>query len=126
MDVILPLSSGLIATLVTIIVTIIQQRKQARKNFKMQVFQDLIAYRTDITDKGTATGNFSKAINLVFVAYNDSPAVLDAFEKFRKSVHDKKDSIDDLITMLKLMAKELHINYDFSNDSLFTVPIIII
>lgn len=107
------------------------QKNNDKKRYKMQIFQELIAYRSDIIDGNESSGHFQCAMNQVFIAYNDSTPVLDAFESFRKVVIYKSDNtdsskiIDALLKLLKAMANDLHINYNFSNDDLFTKPIII-
>ena len=125
------LASGIFATIITLIVTNIIQKKKERFNYKMKIFQDAIAYRTDITNSNISTGEFQKTMNQVFIAYNDCPSVLDAFEEFRKSVIYKSNIqsgnekvIDSLLVLLKAMAKEVNIDYSFSNDDLFTKPLI--
>lgn len=87
-----------------------------------------MAYRNDITEKASSSGVFESAINQVFVAYNDCPDVLEKFEVFRKmlSNNNKENGeivIADLLQLLKSMAKELKIDYSFSNDDLFSNPI---
>lgn len=126
------LFSGLVATGVTLIVTYIIHKKQEKRNFKIQLFRDIIAYRTDIVPNCIPTGNFQKAVNQVFIAYNDCPKVLNAFEQFRKNVIYKNSSkseneqiIDNLVVLLKAMAEEIGVNYSFSNDDLFTKPVLV-
>lgn len=120
--------SGLIATIISVVYTHHKQKQDYKYNYKMKVFQELIAYRSDITIGNSSAGNFQVAINQVFVAYNDCPKVLDNFEKFRRSVQSNDCSglvIDNLLSLLKSMADELNIDYSFSNDTIFTVPIIV-
>lgn len=125
------LFSGILATCITLIVTNILRKREEDRNFKLQIFKDIIAYRTDITTGFFSSGNLQKAISQIFIAYNDCPDVLKAFEEFRKSTLYRKDSkndgdkiIDNFLLLLKAMAKELHIDYSFSNDDLFTKPLI--
>lgn len=128
----LSLFSGLFASLITVLITRYFENKKSLLEYKKRVFQDLIAFRGDLVDSVESTGNFQVAINQVFVAYNDSPKVLEAFENFRKlfmvgvrTPEENQHVISKLLTLLKLMAKEIHIDYSFSNDDLFTTPIII-
>ena len=56
--------------------------------------------------------------------------MLKVFEEFRSSVIYKNEKENDLVIsnllrLLKEMASELHIKYNFSNDDLFMKPIII-
>lgn len=126
------LFSGLVATGVTLFVTHLIQKKREKYNYKVQLFRDLIAYRTDIVPNSNPTGNFQKAVNQVFIAYNDCPKVLEAYETFRKNVMYKDNTrrgdekiIDNLVALLKVMAAEIRVDYSFSNDDLFTKPVII-
>lgn len=126
------LFSGLVATGITLLVTHIIHKKQEKRNFKIQLFRDIIAYRTDIVPNCIPTGNFQKAVNQVFIAYNDCPKVLEAFETFRKNVIYKGDTqlendrtIDNLVMLLKAMAEEIKIDFSFSNDDLFTKPVLV-
>ena len=119
------------ATIITIIVTECQRRRNAKYQYKMTVFKDVIAYRTDITGGTCSTGKFMHAINQVFIAYNDCPKVIAAFEEFRKATIYKVNPavenekvISTLIVLFKEMAKEVKIDYSFSNDDLFTKPLI--
>ena len=125
------LGSGILATIVTLIVTEYLRRKHAKYDYKMAVFRDVIAYRTDISEGAYSTGKFMQAINQVFVAYNDCPKVIAAFEEFRKATIykvnptvDNEKVISALVVLFKEMAKELKIDYSFSNDDLFTRPLI--
>ena len=126
------LFSGILATCITLVATNILRRREEKKNFKMKIFKDVIAYRTDITNTLISTGNLQKALNQVFIAYNDCPEVLESFEVCRKSVmyrgeSDKENEkiIDNLVVLLKAMAKATDVDFSFSNDDLFTKPILI-
>lgn len=77
------LLSGILATVVTLVVTHLQQKKSQKHEYKLQIFKDVVAYLTDITDNGVSTGNFQKAINQVFIAYNGCTDVINKFEIFR-------------------------------------------
>ena len=120
--------SGLIATIVSVFYTHYRQKQEYKYNYKTKIFQELIAYRSDMTLNSNSTGVFQSALNQVFVAYNDCPKVLENFERFRKSLSNKdceNVKIDNLLSLLKAMANEVNIDCSFSNDSLFTAPIII-
>ena len=49
--------SGVVASLITLIVTNIMQIRHDRKEYKMQVFKTLVAYRTDLTASSFATNS---------------------------------------------------------------------
>lgn len=121
--------SGVVASLITLIVTNIMQIRHDRKEYKMQVFKTLVAYRTDLTASSFATGNLQIALNQIFVEFNRDKIVIQAFETFRKdiqykseqSANEKLDS--DFIALIKAMADNLNINYGFANDDLFMRPL---
>ena len=130
MDIIIAILSIIFSGITASMVTLCWQRKAEKRKYKMEVFQMIIAHRQDLGECGRNSGKFEEAVNQVFIAYNDSDKVLKAFEEFRSSViyKNEKESnlvISNLLTLLKEMANELHIKYNFSNDDLFTKPIII-
>lgn len=121
--------SGVVASLITLIVTYIMQVRRDRKEYKMEIFKNVVAYRTDLTASSSATGNLQIALNQIFVAFNRDKIVIQAFETFRKdiqykseqSANEKLDS--DFIALIKAMADNLNINYGFANDDLFMRPL---
>ena len=113
------LLSGLFGSLIT---TAINNKKEAEREkvgYKKYVFQNLIAFRGDATDNYPSSGNFVLNLNQVFIAFNDNKKVLTAFENYRKDM-----STDALITLLKEMAKDIGIDYQFANDDLFLRPLL--
>ena len=130
MEVAIAIFSIIFSGITASIITLYWQRKSEKRRYKMEVFQTLIAHRADLVVGGLNSGKFEEAVNQVFVAYNDCDKVLKAFEEFRSSVIYKDEKrnhlvVSNLLTLLKEMASELHIKYNFSNDDLFTKPIII-
>lgn len=122
------LLSGVVASIVTLIVTYIMQVRHDRKEYKMQIFKIVVAYRTDLTTGAATTGNLQIALNQIFVAFNRDKKVIQAFETFRKDVQYKPEqSVDeklnsDFIALIKAMADNLKIDYGFANDDLFMRP----
>ena len=126
------LFSGVFATIITLVVTNALKKKERANQYKFEVFRELIAYRGDLVNGVASTGNFQRAINEVFIAYNDVEEVLKTFEEFRNSANsgirtpaDNDRIVSQLTTLLKAMAKEISIDYSFANDDLFTRPVLI-
>ena len=120
------LASGLIGSLITMGITLYFQHKKDKRDYKMEVFRSLIASRNDLTPGHTITGEFEKSINQVFIAFCGRKKVIAAFEEFRKTVETSSiDKTGKLITLLKAMAQDLHIEYQYANDDLFTKPLLI-
>ena len=131
-ELVIALVSGMLATIITLIVTEIQRKRNAQYEYKLAVFREILAYRTDLVNGRTSTGHLQKGLNEVIVAYNNSPKVIKAYEELRKSVIYKSGQtpenekvISDLVSLFKAMSKELKMNYSFANDDLFTKPLII-
>lgn len=122
--------SGVVAAIITLIVTYIMQKKHDKREYKMQIFKDVVAYRTDLSENSVPTGNLQRALNQLFIAFNRDKKVIQAFENFRKGVQyksnqqDEKKIISDFIALIKAMADNLKIDYSFSNDDLFTNPLV--
>lgn len=121
--------SGVVAAIITLIVTYIMQVRRDRKEYKMEIFKNVVAYRTDLTASSSATGNLQIALNQIFVAFNRDKIVIQAFEALRKDVQykvgpqDNEKIVSDILALIKSMADNLKIDYSFSNDDLFTKPL---
>lgn len=121
--------SGVVAAIITLIVTYIMQVRRDRKEYKMQIFKIVVAYRTDLTAGTSATGNLQIALNQIFVAFNRDKKVIQTFETLRKDVQykvgqqDNEKIVSDILALIKAMADNLKIDYSFSNDDLFTRPL---
>ncbi|MBE6945009.1 MAG: hypothetical protein E7459_02850 [Ruminococcaceae bacterium] len=128
---ILTLVSGLVATIVTIVVSEKRRKKQAKYDYKLSVFKEVMAYRTDLTG-GTNTGRCLAAVNQVSVAYNDCSEVMTALKEFCEATWYKVNTqqangmiVNKLLVLMKSMAQELELDYSFANDEFFMKPITI-
>lgn len=118
------LASGLVGSLITMGRTLYFQRKKEKRDYKMEVFRSLIGSRNDLILGHALTGDFEKALNQVFIAFCGCKEVIAAFEDFRDAVMTSSTEITNkLVTLLKAMAKDLHIEYQHANDDLFTKPL---
>lgn len=125
MQIAIAILSAVFSGIMASIITLKWQSKNEKRKYKMEIFQMMIAHRNDLTPGRLPSGKFEEAVNQIFIAYNDCDKVIKAFEEFRSVVlfKDNYQVISKLVTLLKEMANELHIKYDFSNDDLFTNPI---
>lgn len=131
-ELVIALVSGMLATIITLIVTEIQRKRNAQYEYKLAVFREILAYRTDLVNVRTSTGHLQKALNEVIAAYNDCSSVISVFEEFRKTATYKSGQngennklISEFISLIKAMARELNMDYTFANDDIFTKPLII-
>ena len=118
------LVSGLVGSLITMGITLYFQRKKDKRDYKMQVFRSLIGSRNDLIQGHGSTGEFERATNEIFIAFCGCKPVIQAFEEFRKCIGMPNANLTgNLVTMLKAMAEDLHIEYQYANDDLFTKPL---
>lgn len=110
------LLSGLAGALLS---TIVYIRRESRK-FKIDTLKRFAANRFDF--KGD---EFSRALNEIFVVYNDSSEVMKALAEFHKAITSKqKNDVceDALVKLYKSMCDNTSINLKGFNDSFFLTP----
>jgi hypothetical protein len=110
------LMSGLIGALMTQFAI---TRRELRK-FRVDTLKRVAANRYDL--KGE---EFTRALNEVFIVFNDVPDVMQYLAEFHKSVISRQPSptIDDtLIKLFKAMCRSAKIHYEQFNDSFFLTP----
>jgi hypothetical protein len=108
------LASGLVGAIIT---TIVYARRETRK-LKVDTLKRFAANRYDL--KGD---EFSRALNEVFVVFNDDAAVMQSLQRFHDSVTSRSaDTEDRLIKLYKAMCDATEIKYGDFNDSFFLKP----
>jgi hypothetical protein len=68
---------------------------------------------------------FSKAMNEVFVVFNDIPNVMECLSKFHEVIVSKQPTAiadDALIKLFKAMCQATDISYEQFNDAFFLTP----
>ena len=100
--------SGLLGALVSIIV----YGRREQRRFKVDTLKRFAANRYDV--KGE---EFTRALNEIFVVFNDAPNVMGVLEDFHE-----KTSNEALITLYKAMCRDTKVKYDRFNDSFFLKP----
>jgi len=111
--------SSLISGIVGVIISTIYYRKHERYQMKLKTLKDFAAYRWDL--KGP---NFTRALNEIFIVFQDSEKVKSALMQFHRTITSKNIELanDDLIRLFKSMCEDLKINPDKFSESFFLKP----
>lgn len=123
-ETLLVISTSLISGLLATIITIICQKKSEKKKAKREIFETLMAYRYAIHLKESVN-----ALNKIEVVYYDNPAVIDAWQNFKREADRAAENIskpntlqDKQLKLLEEMAKAIgykKINWDKIKDYYF-------
>ena len=109
--------SSLLSGVVGVIISTVYYCRYEKRRTKIDSFKRFFANRYDL--KGD---EFSRAINEIFVIFNDSEEVLSALRAYHQRVTDGQNSEDELLKLHKAMCKAANINFDKFNDSFFLRP----
>lgn len=123
-EILLVISTSLISGLLATIITIICQKKSEKKKAKRDIFETLMSYRYAIHLKESVN-----ALNKIEVVYYDNPAVIDAWQNFKREADRAAENIskpntlqDKQLKLLEEMAKAIgykKINWDKIKDFYF-------
>ena len=113
--------ASLLSGLISVIVSIIYYRKHERYHMKLKTLLDFAKYRYDVMGP-----DFTKALNEIFVTFNNSKKVIEALEKFHensmKGYRDNNLSNKLLVNLFKEMCDELNIDSKKLGDLFFLNP----
>lgn len=110
------LASGLLGALISIIV----YGKREKRHFKMDTLKRFAANRYDLRGE-----EFSRALNEIFVVFNENTQVMRALSAFHERIMARQlgGGTDDLlISLYKAMCKDVGVDYEHFNDSFFMTP----
>ncbi len=82
---------------------------------KLDTLKRIVANRYDL--KGD---EFSRALNEVFVVFQDSSSVMQALSNYHDAI-GTANSLDQLLKLFKTMCRDVKVNVEF-NDSFFLKP----
>ncbi|MBN1567953.1 MAG: hypothetical protein JXA73_08895 [Acidobacteria bacterium] len=115
-SVMIALISGLIGALITQFA--VNHREERR--FRIDTVKRFAANRYDLT------GNeFSRALNEIFIVFNDYPVVMKSLSEFHEAIVSKQGAAaasNKLIILFKEMCHITDIKYEQFNDSFFLTP----
>lgn len=117
MEIVSILASALLSGLLGIWISNWYHTRNEKRREKMATFKQLMGNRNELNGQA-----FTEALNSVFVVFNDSKEVKQAWKEFlivamnanRKSEMDQK-----LLELFKAMSKNLDISTDYLTDNIF-------
>jgi hypothetical protein len=114
--VIVGVASALLSGIVGVVISNRHYRNYEKHKMKVDTLKRLSANRFDVTGD-----EFSRAINEIYVVFQDSPTVLEALRDYHRSLR-QPDSLDYLVRLFKAMSRDVKINVDSFDDSFFLTP----
>ncbi len=113
------LISSLVSGLIAVIVSILYYRRYEKRQTKLATLRQFAASRYDL--KGD---EFSKAINEVFIVFNDSVKVRQALKRFHEDRVSRSQAVTDqlMIELFKAMCDDVGVQYTEFTDSFFLTP----
>lgn len=116
--VIVPLFSGIAG----VVISALYYRRYDRKKLKRDVLSRFVGNRHFLTKEHTSEGEPFIALNEVFVVYADSPAVIAALKKMHEELQQPDRLVDNVVTLIKAMAKAAGVQLKDLNDSFIEKP----
>jgi hypothetical protein len=116
-NVMVTIISSLLSGLFAVIVSTIYYRRYEKRKMKVDTLKRFAGNRYDL--KGD---EFSKALNEIFIVFQDSPEVMKALSDYHERVTARQKDLDHLIKLFKAMCKVLNIKFEQFNDSFFLRP----
>ncbi len=113
------LISSLVSGLIAVSVSILYYRRYEKRQTKLATLRQFAASRYDL--KGD---EFSKAINEVFIVFNDSVKVRQALKRFHEDRVSRSQAVTDqlMIELFKAMCDDVGVQYTEFTDSFFLTP----
>jgi len=113
--------SSVISGLIGITISTYFYRRYERRQMKLKTLKDFAANRYDILGE-----DFTKALNEVFVVYNDSPNVRNTLKRFhenRVAGISSSDLADQyFVELFKAMCDDTGVKYTDFTDNFFLRP----
>lgn len=112
--------TALLSGLVSAIVSVIIYGRREKRRFKVDTLKRFAANRYDLLGD-----EFSRALNEIFVVFNDSRDVMRVLAEFHAKVvtgqhRDPKD--DTVMRLYKAMCRDTKIRFEDVTDSFFQTP----
>ena len=117
------LLAGLLAAALTPFISSWLDQKHYQLEWKRDVFTRLVGNRHFLSEacRGKSRGEPFIALNEMFAAFDDSPSVIDALRTYHSEINMSANrKINNLLTLIKLMAKSSGISLNDLNDSFLT------
>jgi len=114
--VLITIISSLISGIIGVIISILYHKRAEKRQTKINTLKQFVGYRYDL--KGE---HFTKALNEIFVVFQDSQPVLEKLNEFHEIIVSGQKNIanNKLILLFKEMCKDLDIDPSKYSESLF-------
>lgn len=116
-QIIVVIIAALLSGIIGIIISNIYHSRYEKRKIKVDTLKRIFSNRYDL--KGD---EFSKAINEIFIIFNDSKNVIAELNLYHQKITSKQRSEDELLKLLKAMCKDTKLDYEKVNDSFFLTP----
>jgi len=111
------LIASLLSGILGVIISNIYHKRYEERKIKIESFKRLFSNRYDL--KGD---EFTRAINEIFIIFNNSYNVISALRSFHEKIVNKNNSEDEFLKLLKEICKDTNLNFEEFNDSFFLIP----
>ena len=112
--------ASLISGLVGALITMVAVAHRELRRFRVDTLKRFFSNRFDLRGE-----EFTRALNEVFVVFNDVPEVMQTLAEFHKAITSRTPNStpnDALIKLFKAMCRAAKIRFDDFNDSFFLTP----
>jgi hypothetical protein len=110
--------SSLLSGLVGVLITICHYERQEKRKIKLQVLQQLLGNRHDLTGQ-----EFTEALNQILVTFYDAPKVLYALKNLHEAAANFSTPPDlmnqRMVELIKEICRHLNINIEPLTDQFF-------
>lgn len=108
--------SSLVSGIAGVVISIIYHKRAEKRQAKINTLKQFVGYRYDLRGE-----HFTKALNEIFIVFQDSQSVLKKLNEFHKIIvlGQKEIANDKLILLFTEMCKDLDIDPSKYSESLF-------
>jgi len=116
-DTAITIISSLLSGLLGVGISTLYYRRFEIRKFRVDTVKKFIANRYDLNGD-----EFSRALNEIFLVFNESPKVMAALEKFHSNIITGQPAENSLLYLFKALCIEIEIDPGKLNDSFFLRP----
>jgi len=118
--------SSILSGLLGVIISTIYYRIYENRKVKFEILRKLVGYRFHLTASNidSLNNDFFVALNEVVIVFHNNKEVIAAIMKMHEQLGMPNRLVDNLLTLIKLIAKVLNIKVSDINDSFLESPFI--
>lgn len=100
-----------------VVISTVYYNRYERRRRRLDTFRRFFSNRYDLLGD-----EFSRALNEVFVIFNDSEEIMKALSEFHTCITARRDAEDALLRLHKAICEDLGISHKPFNDAFFLKP----